>query len=350
MKIQGVFVVDATELADGVRLCAARAVDAEGLEQIARQLEAPQELASRLQPGLVSELAARGISANEVSRHARDFPYLHLKGVFDPADLPDTPLNWTPIPDTRGTLTLRVAILLLSRLSGMELVSYKSENGGALFVNLVTLDGQGAMAEKSKGPMKGHTDAASFPFRGTNDPSDERIAPSPDVVFLAALRNQDGVPTTVMPLHGILGGLTAAQIEVLKGDRVTLLAQRSFQRGTREILGEAHVLYNSHVLHESDEGTWVRYSHSNNVVDSEDVEIVSAKERFEQTCLLCAQQVVLQPGDVLLVNNRKALHGRAPVGEANGGTSRWLVRGYGLDTTGLEAGRRYEGTPYMLYP
>lgn len=342
--------VDATELADGVGLCATRAVDTEGLEQIARQLEAPQELANRLQPGLLKDLAARGISADEVSRHVRDFPYVHLKGVFDAADLPDTPMNWTPVPDTRATLTLRVAIVLLSRLSGMEPVSYKSENGGVLFVNLVTLDGQGAMVEKSKGPMKGHTDAASFPFRGTNDPSDQRIAPSPDVVFLAALRNLDAVPTTVMPLHGILGGLTEAQIDVLKGDRVTLLAQRSFQRGTREILGEIHVLNNSNVLHESDEGTWVRYSHSNNVVDPNDVEAVSAKDRFEQTCLLCAQQVVLQPGDVLLVNNRKALHGRAPVGDATGGTTRWLVRSYGLDTTGLEADRRYVAKPYMLFP
>lgn len=342
--------VDATELAAGVALCARLAVDAEGLDEIAKQLEVPQDLASRLQPGLVAELAARGISAEEVSRHVRDFPCTHLRGVFDPGDLPETPVSWTPVPDTRATLTLRVAIVLLNWLCGMETVAYKSENGGALFVNLVTLDGQGAMVEKSKGPMKGHTDAASFPFRGTNDPVDERIAPSPDVVFLAALRNLDAVPTTVMPLHGILGGLTEAQIDVLKGDRVTLLAQRSFQRGTREILGEQHVLDGANVLHESDEGTWVRYSHSNSVIDEQDADLVSAKERFEQTCLHCAQQVTLQPGDVLLVNNRKALHGRAPVGDAIGGTTRWLVRSYGLDTTGLESGRRYVDKPYMLFP
>ncbi|MBO9642336.1 MAG: TauD/TfdA family dioxygenase [Pseudacidovorax sp.] len=249
-----------------------------------------------------------------------------------------------------ATLLLQAAIILMSRLAGMETVSYKSENAGALFVNLVTLDGSGAMAEKSRGPMKGHTDAASFPFRDTSDPKDARIAPSPDVVFLAALRNPDSVPTIIMPLSCILAGLTEAQVEVLKGKRITLLAQRSFQRGTKAILGQEHLLEDSNILREGGEGTWVRYSHSNSVVDADDAEAVDAKTSFETACLSCVQQVVLQPGDLLIVNNRKALHGRSPVGDAIGGASRWLVRSYALDTTGLALERRYQDKPYALFP
>lgn len=342
--------VGAEELAGCLATCAAQVLAELGSAQLAQLIEEPQALADKFEPQLRAALAARGVAPEEVSHHIRDNPCIHLKGVFDPAELPDTPLAWTPVPVMAATLLLQVAIILMSRIAGMETVSYKSENAGALFVNLVTLDGSGAMAEKSRGPMKGHTDAASFPFRGTSDPEDARIAPSPDVVFLAALRNPDSVPTIIMPLSCIVAGLTEAQVEVLKGERITLLAQRSFQRGTKAILGQEHLLEDSNILRESSEGTWVRYSHSNSVVDADDAEAADAKTSFETACLSCIQQVVLQPGDLLIVNNRKALHGRSPVGDAIGGASRWLVRSYALDTTGLALDQRYQDKPYALFP
>jgi L-asparagine oxygenase len=343
-------VVVVTALAACVSACAARAVDSLGSEEVCRLLEEPKELGAQLAPEMLTMLAEHGITADEVSKQVRDYPYTLLRSAFDPADLPDTPVDWTPIPEVRATLVLRVAIVLVSHITGMETISYGSENDGALFVNLVALEGKGAMAEKSTSQMKGHTDAATFPFRGTNDPSDPRIAPSPDVVFLAALRNPDDVATMINPLHGILGGLTKSQIDVLKGERVTLVAQRSFRKGTAAILGDEHILNYVNVLHDSDEGTWVRYSHSNSIVDDDDTDAVLAKARFEESCKLCAQALVLKPGDLLVVNNRKALHGRSDVGAGVGGQTRWLIRSYGLDTSDLEQDQRYENPPHQLFP
>ncbi|WBY00048.1 TauD/TfdA family dioxygenase [Ramlibacter tataouinensis] len=233
----------------------------------------------------------------------------------------------------------------------MEVVSYGSENDGVPFVNLVTLPGAGAMAEKSKGGMRGHTDAATFPFRGTFDPENKRIAPSPDIVFLAACRNPDRVPTVVMPLEDVLGKLSADQLAALKGPNIVLNAQRSFQRGTKQILGDEHLLDGAAILLDCNEGTWVRYTHSqSHLYDEADKAAGAAKEAFEHACASSAQHLALEPGDLLLVNNRRALHGRAAVGDSIGGRGRWLVRSYGLDCTTLRGEQRYESAPYKLFP
>ena len=191
----------------------------------------------------------------------------------------------------------------------------------------------------------------TFPFRGTVDPDEPRIAPSPDVVYLAAMRNPDAIPTKVIPLERALQVLPQEHVTVLKEPRLTLQAQRSFERGTKAILGHVHQLDGTHVLYESAEGTWVRYTHAQSTVyENTDTEASIAKASFEDACAHCAQDVVLEPGDLLIVNNRKSLHGRAPVGVATGGNTRWLIRGYGLDTAGLNAQRRYPAPPHMLFP
>ena len=314
-------------------------------------LEEPQNLATSLEPAFRIELAKAGIDPAALNAQVRQEPFVHLRAIFDPTGLPDTPIDWLPLPVTKATLVARVAVLLISLVCGMETVSYGSENDGALFVNLVTLPGDGALADKSKAAMQGHTDAATFPFRGTFDPDEPRIAPSPDVVYLAAMRNPDAIPTKVVPLERALQTLPQEHVTVLKESRLTLQAQRSFQRGTKAILGNVHQLDGTHVLYDSAEGTWVRYTHSQSMVyDGTDTAASDAKASFEVACARCTQEVVLEPGDLLIVNNRKALHGRAPVGTATGGTTRWLIRGYGLNTAGLEAQRRYPAPPYKLFP
>src|SRR5204863_7770511 len=113
-------------------------------------------------------------------RHVLQAPYCHLQGVFDASSQVDTPTGFNPVPDTTGTVAGRAAVLAVHAMLRMETVSYGTENDGNLFVNLVTLPGQGAFAEKSKKKMRGHTDGVSFPFNGEDDAENARIAPSPD--------------------------------------------------------------------------------------------------------------------------------------------------------------------------
>ncbi|WP_377157877.1 hypothetical protein ACFJIX_03855 [Roseateles sp. UC29_93] len=77
-----------------------------------------------------------------------------------------------------------------------------------------------------------------------------------------------------------------------------------------------------------------------------------ASDNFAIACNSVSQEVVVKPGDVLVVSNRMGLHGRGEPGGDFGGQTRWLLRTYGLDTAGLDDKKRHmEGRPpHVLYP
>jgi hypothetical protein len=234
----------------------------------------------------------------------------------------------------------------------LETVSYGSENDGHLFVNLVAMPGQGAVPEKSKASMRGHTDAVSFPFNGEDDPEDPRIAPSPDFVTLIGLRNPKRVPTRVMSLSDMLGRLSTDDVAELKKAQYLIRAQRTFRLGTKKLLGDEHSVVDAPVLKDTERGTYVRYSHSNVVPTEEGGAAARASGRLEAACNETAVPVVIDPGDIVFVNNRLALHGRGEVGDGFGGQSRWLLRTYALDTSSLPSHKRHLSgkPPHVLYP
>ena len=315
-------------------------------------LSNPAALSAAL--GLTVEmlLVGQGHPSGAGRAYALGAPCCHLKGVFDAALLVDTPVVFFPVPDTDGTMAGQAAALALHGLLQLETVSYGSENEGNLFVNLVAMPGTGAFAEKSKRSMRGHTDAVSFPIRGDDDPEDRRIAPSPDFVTLVGLRNRKGVPTTLMQLEDVLPLLSPDDIEELKKPQYAIRAQRTFRQGTRQILGAEHLVVDASVLKDTGAGIVVRYSHSNVTPLTEGGAAERASNHLEAACNRAARPVVVLPGDILLVNNRLALHGRGEVGGDVGGQSRWLLRTYGLDTSGLMPHKRHLGVrpPHVLFP
>lgn len=238
------------------------------------------------------------------------------------------------MPDAQATLLARLSAVVALGGLGMETVSYGSENDGELFVNLVVLSGDGRLPEKSRSAMRGRTDAVTFPFRGTSDQVNPEIAPSPDVVCLVGLRNPDAVGTTVMPMVEALPNLTAQQIHELKQPQFDIRAQKTFIPGMQLVLGEEQGVEGGEILREVDDQTWVRYSHSSVLTEGLPPAAAAANAAFAAACHQCATAVTIEPSDILLVSNRLALHGRNEVGGEPGGESRWLLRTYGLDTTG----------------
>lgn len=309
-------------------------------------LAAPATLAPALAATVRDRVDPQLLGQPSTFLHANGF--VRLAAVFDPGELAPTPEAFFPIPVSSGTVHARAAMLAFIGLLELEAVSYGSENNGELFVNLVTLPGEGLFAAKSRKSMHGHTDAVSFPPRGYTSSVEPNIAPSPDVVCLAALRNPDNVPTTVMPLPALLAALTPEQIAELKTWQFSVRSQKTFIQGTKRVLGEELVEMDVAVLMDTADGTWIRHSHSS--VDSLTDPGEAALVALNDACAGAAAQVALQPGDLLIVSNRTALHGRAEVGGDPGGTSRWLIRGYGLSTATLTAAQRYADPAHALFP
>lgn len=316
-----------------------------------QQLSDPVALGAALVGDVVRSLAQRGVMHADLIAHAWEAPCIHLVGTFDPDQDVDTPVGFLPVPDTEATIMARASVIVANAVLGSSTISYGSENGGALFVNLVVKPGEGYEAEKSKGSMKGHTDAVWLPVRGEQHPYDVRISPSPDFVCLAGLRNPKQVPTTVMPLGKVLSHLTEDQRYELAKPQYIIGPQFTFKKRLKELFGLDLLVEDSQLLFWVGDSPWIRYSHSSTQTDSEQsLDAKAAMDAFEAKCKLCMEAYSLAPGDIILVNNRICLHGRAEVGEEHGAQSRWLLRAYGLDTTGLHSSQWHQNSSYMLYP
>ncbi|WP_444633502.1 hypothetical protein [Cupriavidus oxalaticus] len=342
----------APKLAAAVRIAVAAWEQATDLDQRTDALSRPAELSALLVERVEHELTRADVELTTARQEVLSAPYVHLTGVFQPVGLPDTPEWFIPVPDATGTISGRAAALAVHGFLGMETVSYGSENDGELFVNLAAIAGEGKFARKSKGGLRGHTDAVSFPFNGEFDASNPRIAPSPDLVTLVGLRNPNSVPTTAMVLADVLAKLSPQDIEELKKGQYSIGSQATFIEGMRDILGDVHTAVDEPVLKDAVPNTIVRYSHSSVIPTDPGGAAQTASENFEAACNEVAVTVAIEPGDVLLVSNRLCLHGRGVVGDDVAGESRWLLRTYALDTSNLEESRRHLGDRprHVLFP
>jgi L-asparagine oxygenase len=342
---------------------------AKALYECVEALSDPVQFCNEMLPVVHKSLQADGINPQRLKDLAWSEPCLHLPEVFRTSgfddELPETPVDFLPVPDCKATIAARASVVLCLAVIDSSAVSYASENDGHLFVNLVVLDGQSQMAEKSKDSMRGHTDGVFFPIRGEREEEHPTFAPSPDFVCLSGLRNPNSTATTVMPLKEVLGTLTDEEINELCEPQFTIRPQKTFRERVAQAMNWQGPLPpkidNRSILFRRPNGFWIRFSHSSVAApivsaegDEADIDAKGpadyAREAFMEGCLEKVSSVVIRPGDILLVNNRIGLHGRSEVGGKPGGTSRWLLRTYGLETADLAAEQRYQGSSYKLYP
>ncbi|MFZ5756210.1 MAG: taurine catabolism dioxygenase TauD [Pseudomonadota bacterium] len=341
-----------TDLATAVRAAVDAWIQLTTAKDQLAALDAPATLSASLATAAEQLLRDKGLDLEVVRGLVMKVPYCHLRQAFNPAQLPHTPTDFTPVPNTQATIAARAAVLAIHGMLKLETVAYSTENGGNLFVNLVPLQGEGLIPEKSRKGMRGHTDGVSFPLSGEKNAEYSRIAPSPELVTLAGLRNSNEVPTRVIPLENILSSLHARDIAELKKPQYSITSQKTFVQGMKAVLGKELVVIDEPILKDVGSNTHIRYSHSN--VEPTELGGVAehAAKNLEDACNKVAISVVVLPGDILVINNRLSLHGRAEIGDVVGTTARWLLRSYALDTSTLEVNQRHNGNhpSYVLFP
>lgn len=279
--------------------------------------------------------------------------YIKFQDMFDIdiSDEEESPNAFHPVPSSVTTITARATAILLHKIINLNTISYGTENDGALFVNLVVMP-EGSFATKSTAEMKGHTDAVSFPALGDSDQEDERIAPSPDAVTLIGLRNPTGTATRIIPVKKILKNLDNDHIKELKKPVFIFQAQQTFRSGMEGIWGRGsfHTVYNGCILSERSDGQmWIRFSHSNTDVDDDDSPSKPAMDALVSECAKNGEDVVIAPGDIVIIHNRRALHGRAQIQTSNS-KSRWLLRTYGLDKEKATQVQRNAAIGHKMFP
>ncbi|OLR92214.1 TauD/TfdA family dioxygenase [Actinokineospora bangkokensis] len=172
----------------------------------------------------------------------------------------------------------------------------------------------------------GHGSRDELTFHVEDSFSDDRC----DVLALLCLRNPDRVPTTV----ATVGSLDPAGLDVaalagphfhIRPDPEHLRADPGLTARTRPVLEDGPRLRTDPAFTEADPGR-----------------PAAALAELHDQLARALTPIALTPGDVLLIDNRRAVHGRAPFTPRYRGADRWLRK---LTTTYAPASGPVVRTP-----
>lgn len=235
-------------------------------------------------------------------------------------------LGRTPDHPTQATSKDSVSemnLLTVARLLGQP-VGYLPEHGGDLVQNIVPVRAseQRQVSTSSKVELMFHTEAAFHPHR-------------PHYLLLLCLRgDRDGVArTTLASVREVAPLLDPVTRDVLAQPRFRTAIDESYLAGGRSCLGEpAPVLYGDpshpHVLFDAD------------LMVGTDLQAQRALDQLSTVVAAHHTGVVLESGDMLIIDNTVAVHGRSPFTPRFDGFDRWLQRTFVVSDLSSSAGQR----------
>jgi len=252
--------------------------------------------------------------------------HIIIRNFVSIQSLPFTPTD-DSTPDSAGWRIPASALLGLLRLTGHSARSFLDEMNGRLCHMVMPASNNEKSFVRSTKKLEFHTEVVNGYFVEESPEPGKPV--SPEVFGLLGLRNPDGIATTLIPLDRVLNKLTPDIIEALMKPHFSAISQSSFDR---EI-----IIKDVPVLKKLNAGCMgLRYSRSkvmaNNAKASEALHMLTNEIAHSEHI----QQIVLNPGDALILNNRTCVHGRGSIAGTQkfDGMDRWLLRiyGYKFDT------------------
>lgn len=234
-------------------------------------------------------------------------------------DLPPTPA--TPESTVEKDLATELTLLTVARRLGQP-VGYVPEHGGRIVQNIVPTqtDADQQTSTSSRSNLMFHTETAFHPFR-------------PRYLLLLCLRGDPAAHTTLVSVHELMDRLPDDVVEVMFESRFRTAVDASFLGGRINELGPAMPLIGG----TRDEPTFIFDADLTVGTDTgaDDV-LVRIRDLIEEI----KTSVVLEPGDLLVVDNNVAVHGRSPFTARFDGNDRWLQRSFVITDLAPSAGQR----------
>lgn len=229
---------------------------------------------------------------------------LLLKGM-PVGDLPATPA--TPTTPTGKDRTSEFTLLTVARRLGQP-VGYEPEHGGDIVQNIVPVatSAERQVSTSSKVELMFHTEAAFHPHR-------------PRYLLLLCLRGDPSARTTLSSIHEVLPHLPADVRDTLFQPRFRTAVDESYLHGRQNVLGPAMPVLTGHpetpsMVFDAD------------LMVGVDTDADRALSVLAEAVVEHQTAAVLEAGDLLVVDNTVAVHGRSPFTPRFDGTDRWLQR------------------------
>ncbi|MFG3003171.1 TauD/TfdA family dioxygenase [Streptomyces calvus] len=225
-------------------------------------------------------------------------------GFTDPGP---TPLHWRET-DRERCAALDIALVLVAARFG-RVFGWTDQQDGRIVHNIVPSPGCEAMqiGSSSTTELAWHTEDAFHPDRA-------------DLLLLVCVRNPDGIGSRLSTVSS--AGLDERDIRHLLRPEVAILPDDSYEDGTaaaREPVGMA-------TLWEREGSLGLRYDPSYSRLLTDDEEFRDAYGRLGRALEAGSFGVPLAPGDLVVIDNDAAVHGRTAFRPRYDGTDRWLKR------------------------
>lgn len=221
-------------------------------------------------------------------------------------DIPPTPST----PNDPSVHLPHVADILMEH--GLEYgtpVGYLQEQNGSLIQNILPVykTELEQISTSSKTLLGLHTETAFHPYK-------------PDYILLFCLRGDPSAATTYAKLDDILPHVPEKYIEILKQKWFVTGVDISFRMN-----GEPDLEIPVSIIKE-DKLNGLSFIYDETVIKPINDEATEALSILRKAIALATKEVVLKTGDLLFINNHKAVHGRKPFEARYDGTDRWLQR------------------------
>ncbi|MBS0377965.1 MAG: TauD/TfdA family dioxygenase [Proteobacteria bacterium] len=222
-------------------------------------------------------------------------------------DIPATPE--LPTAQTVKDGTSERTLLAVAKLLG-EPVGYRPEMNGSVVQNLVPTraNSDRQVSTSSSVTLLFHTETAFHPHR-------------PSYLLLLCLRADGIAETTLSSIDQVKADLSPAAAEILFQRRFRTGVDESFLNGRENVLGPPVPVL-------SGDPDSPSLTFDEDLMIGTDADAQAALEELGKAVVGRHLRLKLEPGDLLIVDNHKAVHGRGPYRPRFDGTDRWLQRSF----------------------
>ena len=230
--------------------------------------------------------------------------FLLLRNV-EIGDVPPTPSS--PREASSKDLRSEFVLLTMARCLGQP-VGYRPEHNGSLVQNIVPVRGSEGIqiSTSSRVELQFHTETAFHPHK-------------PRYLLLLCLRGDLQAGTLVASVYDIVKRLSPSDLVVLRQPKFRTAVDQSFLNGAASGLGVAGPILSGS---ESD----LTFVYDADLMVGVDTSAQDVLERLARAVKESSRCVVLEAGDLLVIDNNVAVHGRTPFVARFDGTDRWIQR------------------------
>lgn len=267
---------------------------------------------------LEAQLHAGGLSGDlrrallTFRRHGHPSGGVLLGGV-PVGEVPATPAR--PGGEEWQSLTVAIAAMSVLLATLGEQYGFRPELGGRIVQDILPVPSfeEEQISLGSMVDLVPHVEMAFSPYR------------SDYVALLCVRQDHDRLAgTTLGSIDDMLGDLSSAMVEVLRGPRFKTKVDASF-RLSDEIAGEIWVDPIC-VLEGPADRPDLRVDFAETV--GTDREAMAALAELQAAAVRRATTTRLCPGEMLVIDNHRAVHGRTPFRPRYDGADRWLLRSF----------------------